>query len=363
VFNLKVLIIKLSAFGDIIHSLSVIDCFKEYSRKYNKNVELHWVVEKKWSPILKNHRGIDKLIITNTKVWRKSIFSRETLKEFFAFWKSLRSTEYDFVIDINALLRSAVIARLARSRNRIGFSKDSAFSREKYSSWFLDNTYYVPWGHVIEQTVGLLERALDIKIPCSIDPVYPPNNAGAEEAVKILKENNIEPGKFAVIAAGGGWETKLLDVRSVAAFCDRVADCGIVPVLTYYGDEEGKRAKEITASASSKVRELSNLPVDIFIEIMRLSRLVIGPDTGTVHAASAVKAPTVSYYGPSSGDYSGPRRETDRVVQISPECGPCFKRRCEKGLCTDLDIEDVLGAITDQLEQNKEDQRRNKRWL
>ena len=167
----------------------------------------------------------------------------------------------------------------------------------------------------------------------------------------MLSENNLESGKFAVIAAGGGWETKLLDVRSVAAFCDRVADYSKMPVLTYYGDEEGKRAKEISAIANTDVKELSNLPVDIFIEIMRLSRLVIGPDTGTVHAASAVKTPTVSYYRPSSGDYSGPRRNTDRVVQISPECGPCFKRRCEKDLCSNLGVDKVLDAITDQLEQ------------
>lgn len=354
---MKVLIIKLSAFGDIIHSLSVIDCFQEYSRKFNKNLELHWLVEKKWSSLLKNHRGIDKLIISNTKEWRKSIFSRETRKEFFTFWKDLRRTEYDLVIDINGLLRSAVIARLTRAKDRVGFSEESDFCREKYCSWFLDTTYNVPWGHVIDQTVGLLERALDIKMPGIINPVYPPDEYGAEQAVKILMENSIDPGNFAVIAAGGGWETKLLDVKSISAFCDRVADYGIVPVLAYYGDEEGKRAGEISASAVSDVRELSNLPVDIFIEIMRLSRLVIGPDTGTVHAASAVKTPTVSYYGPSSGDYSGPRRETDRVVQISPECGPCFKRRCEKGLCSDLDIKGVLDAITDQLERTKKNRK------
>ena len=347
---MKALIIKLSAFGDIIHSLSVIDCFQEYSRKYNKDVELHWLVEKKWSTILKNHKRIHKLIIANTKGWRKSIFSKETRKDFFAFWKSLRGTEYDLVIDINGLLRSAVIARLTRSKNRAGFSEDSDFCREKYCSWFLDNTYNIPRGHVIDQTVGLLERVLDIKMSGLINPALPFNEAGAAEALKVLKQNNLEPGRFAVIAAGGGWDTKLLDVRSVGSFCDRVADFGIVPLLSYYGDEEGKRAKEISAAARSDVRELPNLPVDIFIEIMRLSRLVIGPDTGTVHAASAVNAPTVSYYGPSSGAYSGPRRETDRVVQVSPECGPCFKRRCEKGLCSDLDVAGVLDAITDQLE-------------
>lgn len=347
--TLRVLIIKLSAFGDIIHSLSVIDCFREYSKLNNEEIELHWLVEKKWAPILKHHKDIDKLIISNTKGWRKSILSRETREEFFSFWKDLREKEYDLVIDINGLLRSAVIARITKAKNRVGFSEDSDFCREKYCSLFLGNTYDVPRGHVIDQTVGLMERVLDIKMPDIVNPVLPLNEEGSEKAREILSENNLEPYRFAIIAAGGGWETKLLDAESIASFCDKVADYGIVPVLAYYGDEEGKRAKEISASAKVKIKYLSDLPVDIFIEIMRLSRLVIGPDTGTVHAASAVLTPTVSYYGPSSGDYSGPRRGTDGVVQISPECGPCFKRRCEKDLCHGLEIDKILDAIDEQL--------------
>lgn len=349
---MRVLIIKLSAFGDIIHSLSVIDCFREYSRLYNKEVELHWLVEKKWSPILAGHEGIDRLIISNTKEWRKSILSRKTRKEVFSFWKNLRGREYDLVIDINALLRSAVIARITKSKNRVGFSDDSDFTREKYCSLFLDKTYDVPWGHVVDQTVGLLEKALDIKMSQIILPTLPLNSPGMIKAQEFLAANKLQPQRYAIIAAGGGWKTKLLDVRSIASFCDKVAGYGILPVLSYYGKEEGERAREISSIAGGDVRELPNLPVDVFIEIMRLSRLVIGPDTGTVHAASAVETPTVSYYGPSSGDYSGPRRETDRVVQISPECGPCFKRTCEKGLCTGLKIDKVLDAIGDQLGQD-----------
>ena len=352
---MKVLIIKLSAFGDIIHSLCVIDCFKEYSKQHNETIELHWLVEKKWSPLLQNHNDIKRLIISNTKEWRKSILSSETRRDVFAFWKNLRESEYDLVIDINGLIRSAVLARMARAKTRVGFSKNSDCCREKHSAWLLDKTYDVPKGHVIDQTAGLLERALNIKMPGIINPEFPLDEAVSIKARNTLAENNLEPARFSVIAAGGGWATKLLDVQSIALFCDRVARHGIIPVLTYYGDEEGRRAKEISDIAANDVRELSNLPVDIFIEIMRLSRLVIGPDTGTVHAASAVKTPTVSYYGPSSGDYSGPRRETDRVVQISPECGPCFKRRCEKGLCSDLEVARVLDAIDEQLEQMVKD--------
>ncbi|HJX35002.1 MAG TPA: glycosyltransferase family 9 protein [Desulfatiglandales bacterium] len=346
---MRVLIIKLSAFGDIIHSLSVIDCLRAYSELYNRKVELHWLVEKKWSPILKNNPDVDNLIIINTRGWRRSLLSRTTWREIFSFWSKLRADRYDMVIDINGLLRSAILARISRTNQRIGFSKDSNFCRERHSVLFLDRTFSVSSGHVVDQTVRLLEKALDIEISKTILPYLPVNEDARREARGILVRNGLAPDRFAVIAAGGGWETKLLDEGLVAAICDCVSKNGIKAVLSWDGEDEKERAKRISGLAMGKVIELGDIPVDVFIELLRMSRLVIGPDTGAVHAASAVKTPTVSYYGPSSAAYSGPRRSTDRVVQISPDCGPCFKRRCKRSLCNNLDITKVLDEIEGQL--------------
>jgi heptosyltransferase-1 len=348
---LRVLIIKLSAFGDIIHSLSVMDCFREYSRQYNREVEIDWLVEEKWAPILSDYPGIGSLITSDTKGWRKSLFEGRTWKEIRSFWSELRKKRYDLVIDINGLLRSALLARLARANERVGFSEDSDFIRERHSSLFLDRTFSVPHGHVVDQTVGLLEKILDISMPGPVVPVLPENNRARKQAAQLVSGMGLVPNNYAVIAAGGGWDTKLLKPALIALFCDQVAEYGIIPVLSCAGEAEKKRGKDIADMAESNVIMLEDIPVDLFIEVMRISRLVIGPDTGTVHAASAAGTPTVSYYGPSSGDYSGPRRSTDRVVQISPDCGPCFKRKCDKGLCLDLNIDKVLKAIREQLEK------------
>lgn len=348
---MRVLIIKLSAFGDIIHSLSVLDCFREYSRQYNSEFELDWLVEEKWAPILRDYPGIGNIITSNTKGWRKSLFDRRTWKEITVFWSELRKIRYDLVIDINGLLRSALLARLTRANERVGFSEDSDFIREKHSSFFLDKTYSVPHGHVVDQTVCLLEKILGISISGPVIPILPENKRALHKAKQLVSGMGLFSNNYALIAAGGGWETKLLKPELIASFCDKVAEYGIIPVLSCAGESEKGRAKEISCMAESKVMMLGDIPVDIFIEVMRTSCLVIGPDTGTVHAASAVGTPTVSYYGPSSGDYSGPRRSTDKVVQISPDCGPCFKRKCDKGLCLDLNIDNVLIAIREQLEK------------
>ena len=161
------------------------------------------------------------------------------------------------------------------------------------------------------------------------------------------------PKNFAVITSGGGWETKLLDEKRVGDICGCVSQYGLKPVLSWYGVHEKQRATRISESSGISIEQLGNLPVDVFMEILRMARLVIGPDTGTVHAASAVETPTVSYYGPTSAMYSGPRRPTDKVIQLSPRCGPCFKRQCEEKLCRHLRIQEILGTIDHQLEGKK----------
>ncbi len=346
---LRVLIIKLSAFGDIIHSLSVMECFEEYFKKYNREVELHWLIEKRWSPILAHHPAIHNIILTNTKAWRREPFSRSTRQEISECWSRLRKDRFDLVLDINGLLRSAALARIARARLRVGFSKDSGVIREKQSVYLLDKCFSVPRGHVVDQTTRLLEQALEIEMAGPVHPYLPVNDAADRRARELLAEKDLTPNRFAVIAAGGGWQTKLLDEGLIAGFCKCVRACGIEPVLSWAGDVERERAERIFTLTEGGVRDLGEIPIDVFMEVLRLSRLVIGPDTGTVHAGSAVGTPTVSYYGPSSAKYSGPRRLTDRVVQLSPSCGPCFRRTCSETLCNYLKIDKVLDAIRELL--------------
>ena len=273
---MRVLIVKLSAFGDIIHSLSVIDCFREFSGKAGGDIELHWLVEKRWAPILKGCPEISNIITTNTKGWRRSPLSRATRQEVSDLWSSLRRYRYDLVVDINGLIRSAVLARIARADLRAGFSGDSQFLREKHSALLLDRTYSVSGGHVVDQTVALLEKILGIEIPGPVIPGLPKDEKTAAEAERVLNAKGLIPEEFAVIAAGGGWETKLLDESLIADMCDRVSMFGIKPVLAWAGQEE-KRMKGISRAVKYDTEELGNLPVDIFIEVLRMSRMVIGP--------------------------------------------------------------------------------------
>ena len=348
---MRVLIIKLSAFGDIIHSLPVIEYFQEFSKKNNTKVELHWLIEKKWSPIIQNHPGVHQVLLTNTTHWRRAFFHKSTWQEISHCVSRLRDNRYDIVLDINGLLRSALFARIARAYLRVGFSKNSDICKEKHSVYLMDKTLSVPHIHVVDQTIKLLEMTLPTDIPEPLNPYLPSNHVAEKMANEIMKKKGLIPKRFAVIAAGGGWETKLLDEKIMIELCDHIARYGLIPVLSWSGYDEEERVIRISRLSENKVKHLGNLPVDVFLEVLRMSRVVIGPDTGTIHAASAVKTPTVSYYGPSSAMYSGPRRITDRVVQLSPHCGPCFKRQCKENHCNHLDVKTIINEIDNLLEE------------
>ena len=347
---MRVLIIKLSAFGDIIHSLPVVEYFQEFSKKNNTKVELHWLIEERWSPIIDKNPGVNRVLLTNTSQWRRAVLHRSTWQEIFQCVSGLRHDRYDLVIDINGLLRSAMFARLTRSYLRVGFSKDSDICKEKHGVLLLDKTHSVPHIHVVDQTIKLLEMALPADIRKPLNPSLPVNHGAEKMAGRVVQEKSLIPKRFAVIAAGGGWETKLLDEKIMSELCDHIARYSLIPVLSWSGDYEKERARRISALSMNSVKQLGNLPVDVFLEVMRMARVVIGPDTGTIHAASAVKTPTVSYYGPSSALYSGPRRVTDRVVQLSPPCGPCFKRQCSENHCHHLDVKMIINEIDNLLE-------------
>lgn len=346
---LRVLIIKLSAFGDIIHSLPVIEYFREFSKNNNTKVELDWLIEKRWSPIINNHPGVHHVLLTNTTYWRRAFLHKSTWQEIIDCVSRLRDNRYDIVLDINGLLRSSLFARLARAHLRVGFSKDSDICREKHSVCLLDKTHSIPHIHVVDQTIKLLEMTLPVDLPNPLMPYLPSNPIVEEMAKEVIEKKGLIPNRFAVIAAGGGWETKLLDEKIMAELCDHITQYNLIPVLSWSGSHEEERAMRISQLSKNQVKQIGDLPVDVFVGVLRMSRIVIGPDTGTVHAASAVKTPTVSYYGPSSAKYSGPRRFTDRVLQLSPHCGPCFKRECRENLCNHLNIQMILDEINNLL--------------
>ena len=149
---MKIAIVKLSALGDIVHSMIVLQFIK---KKYPKS-EIDWFVEKRFKGILENNPHIDQVQQINLK-------SAKELNSFSLFWKELRKIrklgKYDLVIDMQGLIKSALVARMIPSDTTLGFDKDS--SRESLAAIFYDQQYKIDYAkNVIDRNLTLVSYAL-----------------------------------------------------------------------------------------------------------------------------------------------------------------------------------------------------------
>ena len=151
---MKIAIVKLSALGDIVHAMIVL----QYIKKHNKNIKIDWIVEEGYKELLDSHPNINKAISINLKKAKKT-------KSFFLLIKELIKVRklgpYDLVIDMQGLIKSALISRLINSPLTIGFDRTSA--RESMASIFYNKTFGLAYDeNVIERNLAIVKFALDL---------------------------------------------------------------------------------------------------------------------------------------------------------------------------------------------------------
>ena len=129
---MKIAIVKLSALGDIVHGMIVL----QFIKKNYPESEIDWIVEKRFFEVLENNPHINQIHQVNLKVVKQ-------LRSLTLLWKELRKVlkfgKYDLVIDMQGLMKSAILSRIIPSRATLGFNRDSV--REKIASFFIDSTY------------------------------------------------------------------------------------------------------------------------------------------------------------------------------------------------------------------------------
>ena len=149
---MKIAIIKLSALGDIVHAMIVL----QFIKKQYPQSEVDWFVEKRFKGVLENNSHINQIQQINLKSAKES-------KSFFLFWQELRKirkfSKYDLVIDMQGLIKSALVARMIPSEKTVGFDKDSL--RESLAAIFYDQKYKIDYAkNVIERNLNLVSYAL-----------------------------------------------------------------------------------------------------------------------------------------------------------------------------------------------------------
>lgn len=324
----NILIVKLSAIGDVIHALPVSYAIKESF----PDAKVTWVVEPPAYDLLSMNPCVDKIILFHKKEFKSF---RGFARKFFPFRRELQSESYDAVLDLQGLFKSAAIAYFARSNIKLGICDMRELS-----------------DRVSKPVVGkhardhIVERYLDTAraIGCSVEVVAFPIEVPEDEARKaqaiVEHEGARLENPFVLFAIGANWPNKRWSEENFAALGDWFYDLNVIPMMIGAGDVDAQRAERIMKLANiPPVNLINKTNWKQLTHLIQTARLVIGGDTGAVHLAAGLGTRTVMLMGPTDANRNGPYAQIENAIEVDRTCKACWKRACPKG-------DDCLERIT-----------------
>ncbi|MFH1491004.1 MAG: lipopolysaccharide heptosyltransferase II [Pseudomonadota bacterium] len=338
----SMLIVKLSAIGDVVHTLPLL----EVLRKNYPGATIDWVVEEEASRLLEGHEGIDHLIVSRRKSWQKGLLKinsqRTAFGEIVRFIRELRAHEYDLVIDMQGLFKSGLLTGLARGKRKIGFTG----GREGSALFLTEEPYVFDYNrHALDRyltaadVLGCRKAAWEGRIPVS--------QADREAVDRVLDEKGIKNKRLVAINPMARWNTKLWDPEKFARLADRVEkELGGRIIFTGSLKDRAVIDRMMKAMAGSPLNLAGKTGLRELAYLYSLCRLLITTDTGPMHIAAAMGCPVAALFGPTAPRRTGPYGKGHRIIREDVDCSPCFRKSCSDRACMKrITVEKVFESV------------------
>jgi lipopolysaccharide heptosyltransferase I len=325
----KILIIKPSSLGDIIHGLPVLHALNQRFPR----AELHWVVAKSFAGILEGHPLIHKLWIVDKDSWKKPRNLPRFLSEIAKLRRDLRDEKFDLVLDLQGLFRSAMIGLFTGAGEKVGFES----AREGAGFFYKYKIRTSNELHAVEKNLQFA-RSIGCEPAKAVFPL--PHLGEVPDIVKGMRP-------YAVIAPSAGTLVK----RWPAEYFGRLASLLPFPSIVVGGHSDAPLAAEIARLSGSRAVPLAgNTSLKELAAIIRDAQFLISPDTGPMHLAAALNVPVFAIFGPTSPLRTGPYGEIHTIIRLEIPCSPCFTRKpCRDWRCIrEITPEMVLEKIEAQ---------------
>jgi len=342
---MKILIVKLSSIGDVVHALPALAAI----RRALPEAEISWAVERSAAEILRGNRLIDHLIEIDTRSLRRGKVIKKTFLDASRQLRELRRYKFDIALDFQGLLKSASIIKLAKAKKRFGFSKQNL--REPASRFLLTDRIDVEkQTHIIRKNLTLAKEALHIPVP-ETDFEFPIFTAEIhrQEAGRIIEQTGEN---FVILNPAGGWTTKLWSAEKFGELADGLwEENGLISVVTTAPNETGLANRVLQNSHSGKVFA-AQPSLKGFYELAGRAKIYVGGDTAPTHLAVAAKTPIVGIFGPTEWWRNGSPNPLDICVErFDIGCrADCHRRVCDNWICLNIETPTVLRAAQKRLE-------------
>lgn len=335
---MNILIVKLSAIGDVIHVLPSLSVLREHY----PDAHITWVVEEAAADVIKNHPYLDEVLISRRKKWSQDFRGgqfRSVLQEMSSFIKKLRQRRYDLVIDFHGLFKSSVIVFLSRGKRKLGYD-----SMQELSGLFLNEKIPEDLNkHAVDRYLDF-PRYLGAKTE-GAKSVLPRNDAAEARVSMLLGKYNLEDKKFIAVNPVALWETKLWNDEKFARLADFIKDQLSLKVV-FTGSEEEPLTKITGLMTTEGINLGGQTSLSELASLYKRALMVISTDSGPMHLAAAVGTPVIALFGPTDPNRTGPYGAGHTVIRNEMECSPCFLKQCPAAKCMEnITPEQVFVAV------------------
>jgi heptosyltransferase-1 len=328
----RVLIVKPSAIGDVVHALPVLKLLKDRwpAAKFS------WLVTPACSGILDGHPLLHEVIRFDRKTYGRNWWKPSGLGSLLQFAADLRSRRFDIAIDLQGLFRSGWLTFQSGAPVRIGLS-----DAREMSTLFYTRRIAVPRGenvHAIDrylrvaESLGAGRGAVD----------FPFADTVGDHA--FIAERT--PSRYALMFPGTNWPTKRWPVEKFSELAKQLRERFNLPSVVGGGPEEQELAGQIPGTLNLAGKTTLNQ----LVALIRRAELVVSNDSGPMHIAAALGKPLVAPFGPTNPFRTGPYERLDSVIKLEIVCSPCYSRTCSHQSCLqNLDVAPVLEMAEEQM--------------
>ena len=323
--------------GDIVHAIPTAAAL----RAAFPGARIDWVTAPAYLPLLDLVTGLDHRIGVDTR----ALFSRGRASVP-GVLGHLRRTHYDVVLDLQGLLKSAVLARAVGARRTIGFPR--LHLREPLARLCYTEAPD-PGGaaHVIVKNLALLS-ALGVSDRSVRFPLNVPESATVDAVVRAHA-----PDGFVLLNPCAAWPNKRWPPARFGAVAAAVHRVHGWRSVVLWGPGEETLAADVAAESAGAAEASPRTTIPDIVALARQARLMISGDTGPLHIAGAVGTPIVALFGPTRAERNGPWSEHDVSISRVSQCECVYQRRCRRPepCIDDIAVDEVMSAIRRRLTQ------------
>lgn len=338
---MKILILKPSSLGDVIHALPV----ARLLRKHFTHAEIHWWLNRELVPLLEHDPDIALVIPFDRKRWGKP----SGWPSAFEAIRGMRQQRYDWVIDLQGLARSAVVGWFASGVKTVGLE-----DHREGAPAFYDHSVPrpSPQAHAVDWNLAVLQ-ALEVPVHFNFD--WLPIKPDAQTVVDAIWPHH--GGTWVGLQPGARWLNKRWPAESYAEVANGLLSADPNLRIAVFGGASDRPLGElITRNGGTRCIDLTGrLTLPSMVAWLRRCALLITNDTGPMHAAAALGTPLVAIFGPTDPAHTGPYGQSESVLRLELPCSPCQTPTChfqEPMACLRrLSVAQVLAAAQRRLSQ------------